>query len=409
MTLLVEDLPGLMSAPAALLLAEDAPTLDLPLPQWRVRADGAGWRAVPERGAGGTALPLPAAPGGLLGVLSAGTPAWLEDWPGDVPALLPDATALSALLAARLLGAEARLGDLAASLTTLRAEHEEGRVAMAHWLRSAGQEAPQPPTLLHADTPQAAPGLPQGLSHWRRVLPLEVAGMAAVALHLGAVSAGPGTALGVRLVAEESGRVAGAWRVPGEALSEGWLMLDLPMPAPPWRETAALEITAALAPHDVLALSMTGDAPAVQLLRARGAARFLHSPWWLEEEAGRPMPPEGVWCGFPASIWQGATRIARVPGHGQAMLEIPALPLAGFGMLRAELRLVGGSEVQAALECAGRGTGWVDAQRDGHLAMSLAVSPAAWPVAPVRVQLRALGGGGGAVEWREIRAVRGGS
>ena len=57
----------------------------------------------------------------------------------------------------------------------------------------------------------------------------------------------------------------------------------------------------------------------------------------------------------------------------------------------------------------GRGTGWVDAQRDGHLAMSLAVSPAAWPVAPVRVQLRALGGGGGAVEWREIRAVRGGS
>ncbi|RVT90616.1 hypothetical protein EOD42_23585 [Rhodovarius crocodyli] len=407
MTLLVENLPAFMSAPLSLLLAEDAPALPAPIPQWRVAARDGHWLMMAQGSASpGPALPLPAAPGGLLGVIAATTPAWLTEWPGEAPALLADGTALAGLLAARLLAAEARVGDMSASLVALRAEQEEARVAMASWLRSAGQAPPQAPTLIHADTPDASPVLWSGVSTWRRSLPSEIAGVTALAVHLKAVAAGPGSVLGLRLIAEESGRLAGAWRVPGEALHEGWMTLDLPMPAPPWRETAAVEVSIALAPRDTLALSVTEGLPALQVLRARGGARFQHSPWWLEQEAGRPMPPSGVWCSFPDDIWQGATRTALLHGHGETSLGIPSLPLAGYDLMRAVLRVSGGSDVQAALSCGGRGTGWVDAQLDGDIALSLAISPEAWPAAPVRVALRALGSGGAVVEWREIRAAR---
>jgi hypothetical protein len=407
MTLLVRNLPALMSAPACLLLAEDAPAMAVELPQWRVRAQDGDWIATPETEVTpAPPLPLPAAPGGLLGVIAAAPPAWLSQWPGEAPPLLADASALAGLLATRLLAAERRLGDMSASLVALRAEQEEARVAMASWLRSAGQQPPQAPTLVHADQPEESPALWSGISTWRRSLPSEVAGITALAVHVKAVAAGPGTTLGVRLIAEESGRLAGAWRIPGEALHEGWMTLDLPMPAPPWRETAAVEVSAALAPRDMLALSLTGHLPALQLLRARGGARFQHSPWWLSQEAGRPMPPSGVWCSFPPDIWQGVTRSARVPGHGEVTLSIPSLPIGGYDLMRTVLRVSGGSDVQASLSCGGRGTGWVDAQPEGEIALSLAVSPEAWPAAPVRVAVRALGSGGAMVEWREIRAAR---
>ena len=407
MTLLVENLPAFMSAPLCLLLDEDAPALPSAIPQWRVSARDGHW-FVKVEGAASSApvLPLPAAPGGLLGVMAATPPSWFAEWPGEAPTLLPDASALAGLLAARLLAAEARVGDMSASLVALRAEQEEARVAMANWLRSAGHAPPQAPTLIHADIPDTSPALWSGVSTWRRSLPCEIADVTALALHLKAVAAGPGSVLGLRLIAEESGRLAGAWRVPGEALHEGWMTLDLPMPAPQWRETATVEVSVALAPRDMLALSMTERLPALQMLRARGGARFQHSPWWLAEEAGRPMPPSGVWCSFPAGVWQGAARTALVPGHGEASLSIPSLPLAGYDLMRAVLRVSGGSDVQAALSCGGRGTGWVDAQPEGDIALSLAISPEAWPAAPVRVALRALGGGGAVGDWREIRAAR---
>lgn len=396
----VVDPAALMAAPALLIVDGDAPAPVLPLPMWRMRADGVDWLLA--QGAG-EAVPLHAAPAGLLGVLAERPPAWFADWPAEEPPmLLPDVTALAGLLAEELRSATARNAALGAELVALRAEHEDARQAMAQWQRDMGQAPPAAPRLLHADTPRAAAALLPGRLQFKRMLPACLDAATALGLHLHAAQCGAGSALRLRLLGAESMRMAGAWRIPGPALLPGWLMLDLPMPAPIWGETALVEITAQLAPGDTLALS--GPDAALRLLRAEGAPRFAISPFHDPAETGARLPPAGLRCELPSMIWRGLQRDARLDPGQSAELTLPAVPLAGFDTLHAVMGAVGGA-MQASLWCAGAGSGWRDAH-EGLLDLPLELPLGLRGAPPVRLLLRAVGTQPVVVEWRALTAAR---
>jgi len=396
----VVDLAALMTAPALLILDGEAPAPALPLPIWRMRRTTDGWLLSQAEG---EAQPLLAAPAGVLGVLAAQSPEWLAHWPApETPPILPDAAACAAMLVGEWLAANQRNAALRAELVALRAEHEDARQAMAHWQRSMGQAPPAAAQLLHADDPRGGAALSPGRTQFDRILPVPLDGACTLGLHLREALCGAGSCLRLRLLGAESMRIAAAWRIPGAALLPGWLMLDLPMPAPIWGETAMVEITAELAPGDTLALSAP-DA-ALRLLRAKGAPRFAVSPFHDATEAGGALPPAGLRCALPAMIWRGQQRHARLAPGEAAELALPAVPLAGFDTLHAVLTAVGGA-VQASLWCAEAGSGWRDA-RDGALDLPLVLPAAASGSPAVRLALRATGTQPVAVEWRALTAAR---
>ncbi|MDW8313356.1 MAG: DUF6212 domain-containing protein [Rhodovarius sp.] len=402
------DPAGLMAAPRAVLLPAGAPppnpALASALPVWRVSRCEEGWAIHPEgRPPGPPLIPLPSAPGGVIAILAAEPPSWLADWPGpEAPPLARDPAELAALLARALAAAEARHAGLQRQILALRAEHEEARAAMAAWLASAGQAWPAPPVLAFADPEGPAAPLAAGRHRFRRVLPCAVDHATAVALHLPIAACGAGSVLSVRLIGEESSRLAGSWIVPGPALTPGWLALDLPMPAMPWGESAAVEIEADLAPGDVLALH-----PSLRLLRTAGAARFMLSPFWEPAAEGMLLPPEQVWLGLPEAMWEGQRRSVLLPGGGRAELCLPAVPVTAMAALRAEVALTGGAGVQAALWCGGAGSGWRDADPAGRITITLPLPIGLAGTAPVRLLLRHLGRLECRVAWRALQGRRG--
>jgi hypothetical protein len=191
------------------------------------------------------------------------------------------------------------------------------------------------------------------------------------------VRAGPGAVLRVRLYGAESGRVFGAWRVPGAALAPGWLALDLPGPIGPVRETACLDIAAELEAGDTLALALdegltepdravtlAGAEPeqdnpapralALRLWAAPFGRRFVLAPHWDAEAPGLSVVPAGVPVRLPAQMWRGAQfplgqvewvalgsetpRLLASFGAGlQVAITLPDVPVNGFDLLQAEV------------------------------------------------------------------------
>ncbi|MBC7432317.1 MAG: hypothetical protein H7345_09655 [Rubritepida sp.] len=403
MRLLVSDLAALMCSDATLLLGDAAPAPDLALPLWRAVPLGEDWLLRPEGSQAGAGLALAAAPAGVLGVLSASPPPWLAAWPAEPPPVFADVAALAAVLAAMMLHGRRRQAALREALVALRLEHEDSRLAIARWMRSAGQGWPQPPRLVHAETPADGPPLRQGRSRLRRVLPAEVGEVAALALHLAEADCGPGSALRLRLLGEESRIVLGAWLVPGEALRRGWLALDLPMPVAPRRETAVVEIDVDLAQGDVLAL---GDSPALRLNKTEGMGRFTQAAYWDGLALGLSLPPGGVWLGLPAHLWAGVPRrLVLAPGETREV-RLPAVPVLGLDRLMARLRLLGGAAMQAALHGPETATGWRDFAPDGTLEMALPLPVTAPAVMPLTLTLRQLGPAACGVEWQALAGMR---
>ncbi len=400
--ILVADIAALMAEPAVLILDGDMPAPALPLPLWRMRREGQAW--VLARNEVGAPSPLHAAPLGVLGVLAADDPAWLSLWPGTEPPLvLRDVASCAALLAAQLQAALARNGALRGEVLALRAEHEAARLAIAHWQRSAAQTAPAAPSLLHTDTLGPMHELPVGRTRLARVLPVPLDQTCTLGINIRAALCGIGTSMRVRLIGAESARVAASWHVPGSALLPGWLMLDLPMPAPIWGETALVEVTIDVAPG--ASLVFADPAPSLRLFRSHGAPRFQVAPLHDSTEVGMGLPPDGIACALPDAIWRGRPRQLLLQPGGSGELTLPAVPVAGFDAVHASL-VVSGGPVQAMLACGDICTGWRDVQH-GELELVLALPAQATGHASVSVAMRAMGASPAQVEWRNLRASRG--
>lgn len=385
-------------------------------------------------------LPLPALPAGVLGVVApdAATAAPIlaaqggadgigTELASDAMASLPGIARWMAAALGRSMAEAARLQH---ALVTLREEAEEIRTAMAGLVQGVGHMPPPPPVLALAAEPASAEpsviAVPLGGEApfaLAQRLGTTLEGAAAVALCLAeAALAGRAAALRVRLIGAESGRAVAAWTIPGAALAPGWLMLDLPTPLRPLRETACLDLTAeGLGPEDRLAFALedrvappdraavdgtgriaTPDRPAALAFRlwiAPFGRRFALSPWWDWE--GQDAPPLGVPVRPPEQAWEAA-RIASgdlvalgeggpvrpvlvlPPGEGaEARAVLPAIPVAGLDLIEAEIavRLGDATGLEAAL--------WLQPEADGE-ALSLAAPGA-----------RCTG-------WRPVDAARGG-
>ncbi|MBK1662789.1 hypothetical protein CKO45_31980, partial [Paracraurococcus ruber] len=261
-------------------------------------------------------------------------------------------------------------------LVALRQEHEALLVAQARLRQAALHlQPPAAPVLVASAEPSAeghAVAARAGRLALGQSLGVKLDGLAAIALHLKEALAGPEAALRIRLYGAESGRIAGAWVLPGRALQAGWLTLDLPEPVAGLRETAWLEVVAEVGGFDRFALSLSAEPvlPGAAVSVAEGAAetrclafalwtalpgrRLVQALHWDAEAAGLPAPPSGVPVELPQQVWQAARmpegRVERValgteparlvaalgPGE-QALVVLPAVPLNGLDVLRAEL------------------------------------------------------------------------
>ncbi|MDO9711064.1 DUF6212 domain-containing protein [Paracraurococcus lichenis] len=394
-------LPG-VKAPQALAL----PGLSL----WTVRAgEGAPLLHPFGEAAGEAGQPLPAAPGLVLGIVAAAADDsagllgwWRETAPAALPPVIEAATGNAAMpaVAARAIAALAASAEEATAtlqgLVALREEHEALRVAQAALrLASAHLPPPAPPVLVASAEPSA--GGHAVAAHGGRLalgqsLGTKLEGLAAIALHLKEARAGAEAALRIRLIGAESGRIAGAWLLPGRALVAGWLTLDLPEPLGALRETAWLEVAADLGAFDRLALSLSAEPPmpgaavavagaavavaggaaesralAFGLWTAQPGRRLVQAAYWDAEAIGLSAPPTGVPADMPQQVWQTARvpvgRVERVAigreparlvaslaGGEQALVVLPAVPLNGLDLLQAELAVTLGDA--AALEAA---------------------------------------------------------
>ncbi|MFZ4409889.1 MAG: DUF6212 domain-containing protein, partial [Paracraurococcus sp.] len=374
-----------------------------------------------------TGIALPAAPGEVLAIVAPDAAAaaplrgwWREAAPADVPPVIEAASGGEALpqLAARAIAALAASAAEAVAaqqgLVALRQEHEALRLAQVAVRRAAAQIQPPSVPMLVASADPSAGGhaVAAGRSGLAlsQTLGVRLEGLAAVALHLQEAFAGAEAVLRVRLFGAESGRIAGAWVLPGRALSPGWLTLDLPEPVGPIRETAWLEVKAELGPDDRLALSLTAPlvAPDGAVALAGGATetralahavwtampgrRLVQSPFWDGEAIGLAAPPGGVPVELPQQIWHAARvpegKVERVaigsqparlvaslgPGE-QALVVLPAVPLNGLDLLQAELQLALGdaARLEAALWLQPEGT-LIEAEAD----LSTTVPGARW-------------------------------
>ena len=472
------DLAALCTgAPCLLVLGDpEGPDPDLPgIAVWHAAPAGAGDPAAlclhrPGAAPGAETVPLPGLPAGLLGILAAdpdGAAPLLAAW-GD-PATLPVIAggpgalpALARLLAERLAERTAEAARQQDAMVRLREEGEETRAAMAALLGATGHDAAPAPTLALATAPSAtarAVAGPEGLVLAQRP-GCSLEGVAAVAVHVAAVPpAEAAAALTVRLVGAESGRVRGAWSVPAAALAQGWLVLDLPSPLGPVRETAVLEALAEPTPDGAFALSLEeaeappercaalsagtaapGRALALRLWTAPFGRRFVLSPWWDWDAQDLPpaIPqrlPEPAWAGARMVAGRGAgvalgaadpvrPVVALDPGDPPALVALPAIPVAGLDLVEAEVavRLGEAGALEAALWALPAGTpltgigdlspalpdtrctGWrrADAARGGlRLALRLAKGPTAPGMVTLALTLRhAAGAAGGAAPLR---------
>jgi hypothetical protein len=388
-------LPGL-AAPEALAL----PGLAL----WALRAGEGAPRLHPLGEApDGPGLALPAAPGQVLGIVApdpAAAAPLLDWWREAAPAALPPVIAAAsgdAALPAVAARAIAALATSAAEgvaaqqgLVALWQEHEALRLAHAALRRaSAHLQPPAMPVLVASAEPSPgghAVAAKAGRLALSQALGTKLEGLAAIALHLREALLGAEAVLRVRLYGAESGRIAGAWVLHGRSLVPGWLTLDLPEPVGPLRETAWLEVKAELGAHDRLALSLTAEpvAPGLAVAVAEGpeearalafglwtampGRRLVQALYWDGEAIGLPAPPTGAPVELPQQIWQAArlpegrverlaigTQPARLvaalaPGE-QALVVLPAVPLNGLDLLRAELAVALGDAawLEAAL------------------------------------------------------------
>jgi hypothetical protein len=392
-------LPGI-AAPEALAL----PGLAL----WALAEDGVLHPlGVPADGPG---IPLPAAPGQVLGIVAPDAAAaapllgwWREAAPEAVPPVIEAASGSAALpaLAARAIAALAASAEegMAAQqgLVALRQEHEALRLSQAALRRAAAHIQPPAVPLLVASAEPSAGGhavaAKDGGLALGQALGVKLEGLAAIALHLKEALAGAEAVLRVRLYGAESGRIAGAWVLPGRSLAAGWLTLDLPEPVGPIRETAWLEVKAELGAFDRLALSLGAEpvAPGNAVALAGGVAegralayglwtampgrRLVQSPYWDGEAIGLPAPPTGAPAELPHQVWQSARipegKVERVaigsqparlvaalaPGE-HALVVLPAVPLNGLDLLQAELGVALGDAawLEAALWLLPEGT-----------------------------------------------------
>ena len=339
-------------------------------------------------------LPLSAPPAGLLAVVApdAGLALPLLDALGGPPLIEAGdaAAALPALarIAVAALGAErAGTGDLHAAVATLRREAEDTRVAMLAALQGDGHRIPPPPPVLALETLPSPAGhtaiLDVGHHGLGQGLGTSLEGIAAMALHVAAAPPA-GTQVRVRLYGAESGRVHGSWVVPGSALPPGWIVLDLPTPIGPVRETACLDLradTPSAGEEGRLALSLEdraaprdravvqGGVPgeralALRVWTAPFGRRFTVAPHWDWEEieasladspvAAPPAVPVGVKVQLPAQIWAAAQLpagrtervalgaeaprlVASLGGGERCLLVLPAVPVSGLDLLQAEV------------------------------------------------------------------------
>ncbi|MDO9503640.1 DUF6212 domain-containing protein, partial [Falsiroseomonas sp.] len=221
-------------------------------------------------------------------------------------------------------------------------------------------------------------------------------GLCGIALHVAAARASAASLLRVRLLAD--GRVIGAWTLPGHMITDGWLPLDLPEPAPPGAAEAVLEVAVEVAPGEVLQLSAAGTGPTAPLaLRAETAEpHHLVLPWQFDWAAcGVAAPRPGVALPVPPQAWEAArvegattTAIAAGAEAPRLMLEIapgatarlvlPLLPPGAADLALAEIacRLGEGAALQVALQAGpeagqARDSGWRMPDATGSLRIAL--------------------------------------
>lgn len=451
MTLLIAsaDLAELYAGKPMVLLLDghDAAALNLPgLLPWLVSGHGAGHgtgHGIGQEGAmrlhrPGTpaecaTLPVPLPPAQVLAIVTrdaaaaAALLAWWSAAGPDVPPLLEAPNAEAALpglarLMAGALEAQARTAaGLHRALAAARQDAEESREAMVSLIRHGTQAGPPPmPVQILALQPAAAGPVLEALDgrlSAGQCLGVPLESLSGLALHLAEAQAAPAALLRVRLYGAESGRIAGAWLVPGEALVPGWLTLDLPTPIGPLRESACLDLTAELELGDSLALSLdqrpcspdravavaVADDPgpggadhdrphdrplALRAWTAPFGRRFVIARHWDAEAIDLPLAPFGtppaVPVRLPAQIWDAARfpagqvewvalgtetpRLLASFGAGRRVaIVLPGIPVNGLDLLQATLTVGRGdpAQLEAAL--------WLQAD-DGRVATEAELS-----------------------------------
>lgn len=449
--------PACSGGPSLLLLpGVDPAAFDLPgLALWCVaapaeEAGGAHRLHRPGEDPAEATLPLPGLPAGILAILAAAAAeeaeALLALWqPGAAPPVLAPAglPALARLLAAEAVARSVEAARLQRGMARLREEAEETRAAMAALLQATGHDAPPPPALVLSAEPSLTARVQAagGALRLGQALGTSLEGVSAVALHVAdaAIAAPERALLSIRLFGAESGRVRGAWTLPGAALRAGWLVLDLPSPLGPLREGACLAIAAELDPADRLALALEeaeapagraavlesgegpgGQALALRLWTAPFGRRFVLAPHWDWEAEGVPLGvpqrlPEQAWAalrvlsgqGGPVALGEaggGARPVMTLSGAAQeALLMLPAVPLSGLDLLEARLAVPLGeagaleaalwvlpdAETPLAPELPGvRCTGWLPAEpARGALTLALRLPPGGLGPMPAAVAL----------------------
>ncbi|WP_135468308.1 DUF6212 domain-containing protein [Crenalkalicoccus roseus] len=348
----------------------------------------------------------------------------------------------------------AEAAGLHRALAALREEAEETRAAMAALAQAAGHAPPSPPVPVLETVPDEAAAIAAagGRLALGQRLGVTLEGVTALALHLAEAALSPGAALRVRLWGAESGRVRAAWRLPAAALAPGWLMLDLPAPLGPLRESACLDLLAETGAGDRLALSLEdrrappdravaveegegpGRALALRLWTAPFGRRLLLVPHWDWEAVDLPLGvparlPEPVWAaaqvargrGGLAALGEGPARPwAALEAGEEALLRLPAVPLAGLDLLEAEVAVPLGDAagveaalwLQPAAEPApaapgARCSAWRGAEGvRGGLSLALRLPAAAPETACVTLALRNRGPTPARVEWRDLAGRR---
>jgi hypothetical protein len=346
--------------------------------------------------------PVPVPPAQVLALLTpdaaAAAPllAWWSAAGPDLPPVIEAAEPGAALpeLARLALAALARQATATAvlhrALAAARQEAEESREAMVSLIQHGSRPgAPAPLSQVLALEPAPAGeavAAEDGRLAAAQLLGLRLEGVASLALHLQEAHVGPAGLLRLQLYGAESGRVHGAWLVPGEALLPGWLVLDLPSPVGPVRETACFDIAVELEAGDSLALSLDagvtaperalavkcGRAPerslALRLWTAPFGRRFTVPTHWDAEAVGLELGWPGVPMRLPAQVWEAARfpvgqvewvalgseapRLLASFGAGKRLaIALPVVPVNGLDLLQAEVVVARGDAglLEAAL------------------------------------------------------------
>ncbi|WP_424137986.1 DUF6212 domain-containing protein [Roseomonas chloroacetimidivorans] len=345
---------------------------------------------------------------------------------------------LLTLLAGELSATRAREAEAARALVVARQELEETREAMVGVSRLLAHRPPVAPRVVLSGEAGDGPPVEAPARH---IMGTGLAGLAAIAVHVAAPGQGSGL-MRLRLLGAESDQVVGSWAVPAGALPEGWLLLDLPTPLGPLKETAVLEVTAegdgvpALS-RDARWAGEEGEHPLA--LRAWAGApgdRYLAPAFWAPDEIGLALPRAGIPLALPAAAWEAARPLEgraeavalgeeaprpllRAAAHERSVLLLPLIQAPGLDRVRitfAEPSSDGGSVAAwvqpadadhtsvVALERPGRGaswTGWRPLAEDGAT-LTLPLSPLLEGRASLAIGVRA---GSSAIDVEVSRAV----